>query len=444
MRSSEQPVFAVRGWLTGLRRARELSVWLVILVGVFNFTPALFSPITLSDEPLWLKVVKDGAVLVLLAVAAVVALTTSTLPAEQRHRQYRIALAVMAGLMLADFAFRREFVLGFLASFRYYVVYPLVTVAIIRMGLRRQEITPIVKALILLGTLEGVLALIGFFGFVGNTYYDDYIALGGGSYPRAIGTLGNPNNLGLFLGLPAMLVLHRVAFTSMMSRILLGAPIALGMVLSFSKSAALAFSLAIVLQRSTGGAKSARYFRAALIGTLGIGVAYLAIKSRTATPLTLETVLGDRVESIPDAYAEWTSSLTNLFLGHGFGFLTPSQFGGTGYVSDSMLLALALEGGVVAIVGFIVIVGLGLRLGMLGAHSGRHSAMETGLWGYLIFFLCFTPTADNFRLFPGALLFWLTIGLLVCWRSEGHPLSRTGFDGGGDAPGDVARKGAPA
>jgi hypothetical protein len=321
--------------------------------------------------------------------------------------------------MLTDFAFRREFVLGFLASFRYYVVYPLVTVAIIRMGLRRQAITPIIKGVILLGVFEGALGLLGFLGFIGNTYYAGEVA--SGSYPRAIGTLGNPNNFGLFLGLPAMLVLHRVAFTSVMARILLGAPIALGMALSFSKTAVLAFFLAVMLQRSTGSGTSARYLRTALIGVLGIGLAYLVLKSRTATPLTLETVLGFRAQSIPAAYGEWTASVTKLFLGNGFGYLTPSQFGGTGFVVDNMLLALALEGGAFAVAAFVVMVGSGLRLGMLGPRSGSRSAMETGLWGYLLYFLCYTLIVDNFRLFPGALLFWLALGLLVCWRSEGGP-----------------------
>lgn len=412
--------FALGTWVTRVRRVRELSVLLVILVGVFNFTPALFSPINLSDAPLWSKVVKDGAVLVLFAVAAMVALTTPTPAAGPRVRHYRTAIAVMAGLMLADFALRGEFLLGFLASYRYYVVYPLVTVVVIRMGLARREITSILKAVIFLGAFEGVLALIGFLGFGSTTYYEGSLAVGGDSYSRAIGTLGNPNNLGLFLGLPAMLLLYRAPFTSMASRILLGAPVALGMALSFSKSAVLAFSLVIILQRSTGGTRSARYFRAAVIGTLGAGLAYFAIQSRTATQLTPETLFGDRVESIPKAYDEWTSSLTNLLVGHGYGFTAPGRFGGPGgFVTDSMPLTLALEGGIVAVAAFVLLVGLGWHLGAPRVRARRQSAIESGLWGYVLFFLCYTPIADNFRLFPGALLFWIVLGLLVCWRSEG-------------------------
>ncbi len=47
-------VFPLGTWLTGVRRFRELSVLVVIVVGVFNFTPALFSPDRASTGVVWL------------------------------------------------------------------------------------------------------------------------------------------------------------------------------------------------------------------------------------------------------------------------------------------------------------------------------------------------------------------------------------------------------
>jgi hypothetical protein len=56
------------------------------------------------------------------------------------------------------------------------------------------------------------------------------------------------------------------------------------------------------------------------------------------------------------------------------------------------------------------------------------SSMARGLFGYCLFFLMYSLVAGNFRLFPGALLFWIAVGLALSLLDHGAETAGDGAE----------------
>lgn len=396
-------------------RTREVLLWLVILVAVFNFTPALFTPTNLVEEPAWQKALKDLPIILLLITAFSVASAGQTQRSPEVLRRFS-AVTVPAFLlgvaMIIDFSMRDIDILAFLVSARYYVLYPLLALAVWKLDLSRPEIHRLAVGVVVLGAFQGGLSIANFLGVVGESYYQGYVELGGSLRSRATGTLGNPNNLGLFLGLPALLLLHQGVFPSWRGKIVL-VPILIGMALTFSKTVAVAFALVVVLQTTQGSRRGAA-LRVAGIVSLSLAFMYFAITGRVGGEISNYSILGSRVVTTPEAFDEWFMSPTSFLVGRGYGSeaMTRSPSGSEPVVTDTMMLFLALEGGVVALLLFTAMVIGAVRVSLFSMRVAA-SGLMTGLVGYMIFFLLYSPVTTNFRLFPGALFFWLSIGLMA-------------------------------
>lgn len=404
-------VFACIAFGVTQLRMRELVLWGVLLIAVFNFTPALFTPTNVADEPLWQKAVKDLPILALLMFAALVPPRATPIP-RRLTQVLRAAIGIMALTMALDALFRETALLSFLASCRYYILYPLLALAVIHLAFSRQEILRLCKGIIFLGVIEGCLAVPNFLGLIGESYFVGYVSLGGVEYTRPTATLGNPNNLGLFLGLPAILLLTKAVFDDWRGRVLL-VPILVGMALSFSKTVAVAAALALIIvavfDRRRGG-----WVRPSVMVALSGAFIFLTVAGRVGGDVSAEALLGSRTANVPDAFAQWTSTASTILFGNGYGSQeNVASLRSTDVITtDNMLLQVALEGGLLGVTVFAFVVYLICRLAFsLGGRDA--SRLTKGFGTYLIFFVLYAPVANNFRLFPGALFFWMVAGFMV-------------------------------
>lgn len=387
-------------------------MWLVLVVGVLNFAPALFERFNLAHEPVWRKLLKDIPVGVLIAWGLFGARRHGPVAGEvdRRLRMLGIAALAMAAVMLVDAAVRRPEVLGLAVSARYYVAYPLAALAVWRLEYTGAEIHRFLQGLCVVGALEGIVAALSTHDVFGVTYYSFYVQIAGDYFARAIGTLGSPDNLGIFLGLPAMLLLWGRPFSRQWVNWLLLAPVLIGMAVSFSRSAGLALfgSVAVVmLWRGSGRAR----LKVAGLSVAAVAFLYATFAVRFEGEVSLDTILGSRTETISDGLERWTSSLQTFLFGDGYGTL--SSVDGeqiTQTVTDSMIVTLALEGGLIALVAFAAIVWPAARILLLAERATR-SRLALALVAYGLFFLLYTPISVNFRLFPASLLLWILVGL---------------------------------
>ena len=388
----------------------EAALWVVVAVAVFNFTPQLFTSEGVVDEPTWRKAIKD----IPLGIVFGVALWAGTRPegavAQRARRIYGWPFLALSGFMALDFVVRGSGLAEFLVSARYYLVYPALVWAMLRLDIERPAVTRVAIALCALATLESLLAVYEFTGVLGPTYYDAYVSFGEETRPRAIGTLGNPNNLAVFLALPALLLASGAVARGSL-RWLLFALVSVGLVLTFSKGVALALAVALlVLDRSLG--RERRPARTAAIAAVG-GTAFLVATLSRSDGLSVFSVLGDREDVASDALATWTGSLKTFLFGDGFGsHVDITSSGLDTVVTDNMALMLALEGGLVGLGLFVLVVFQTFRA-LTPARSADRSPLGAALFSYTIFFLLYSPFVVNFRLFPGAMLFWLAAGIAM-------------------------------
>jgi hypothetical protein len=355
-------------------RFREVLMHAVVIFGVLNFATVLFTPQNLNDQPIVLKAAKDLP----LAALLVTSLLVQGRPGLGRFKGRLLMWGIAFGALVA---ISPQPPLGVLVDVRYLILYPLAAVAVWRLELSADEIRRVLRTLVILGVIEACIAIAEALGFA-PTYYTT-----AGIVPRAIGTLGNPNNLGLFLGTAFLVAIGRLDGHQhpLSLLILLG-----GIVATLSRATPVALALALVIP----GGFPRRY--KVLIGLVLLGaLAVLAVHVREGT------TGGSRVEQQSAAFSEWTSSPRTLFFGEGPGAQRNVANGQIEVLAapDSMVLTLTLDGGVVALVGFGLVLLEALRL-----------LRPSPAWPIGLFFLAYTLVYSNFILFPTALFFWIIVG----------------------------------
>ena len=162
----------------------------------FNFTSALFTNQGLSEDVGPERLLKDIPVALLLVAGFLFAR-----PRRSMSRA-NLWLALWASLVVVLGAFRAasdSLPLVF-PSVRYLLVYPVAGIAVWRLRLTAEESQRILRLLVGLGVLVALIACAESLRFIGgHTYYAGYTE---GSHvldTRAIASLGNPDNLALFL-----------------------------------------------------------------------------------------------------------------------------------------------------------------------------------------------------------------------------------------------------
>jgi hypothetical protein len=410
------------------RRPDGLVAWLVLLVAVFNFTGALFTNQSVTEEEVWMKVLKDLPVLALFLVLLMHVrrndawrdLVARVRPALAPRRVARtllrggsaqqvaaalLAVILMMGAFMA-FSFltveRPSF--GALASARYYLFYPLLALAVALAGPLRMR--PLAVGIVVLGGVQTVLAVMDYFGVFGATYYFGLTEFAGYLYPRAIGTLGNPNNLGIYLSLALILVIstgeHRSRWGKLAIAVLL-----VGILLTVSRTAPIA--LLIAFAGSLWGGRGSRRLMNTLLALGGVAIAF-ALTAGSRLGVGSSGIFGSRGATAENALALWTEGPRAFLIGHGFA--SQATVGANNAVQetviDNMALAIAVEGGLVALVLLTAIIVLGIRMALFAPATTR---LGTVARRYGLFFLVYTPLAVNFRLFPGVLFFWVLAGL---------------------------------
>jgi hypothetical protein len=364
-------------------RIRELLLHVIVVAGVLNFTAALFSPENLDAQPVLIRGIKDIPLALLFLTALMVQRT-----APDTQGRFKAALAVWGLIFGVLVALTPTPFLGVLVEARYLLLYPLAALAVHRLDLSPAERQRIFRAVVVAALLESALAVAEYVGLVGNTYYG----------PRAIGTMGNPNNLALFLGMAVLVMLagldghkHRLGLVLVLA----------GLAATGSRGAPIALALALLLPRA-----GRSLHRSMVVFILLAGLGLIVIVSRQGL------YPGSRTQQ-PLAAEEWLASPRTFLIGEGVGLRNPLT--GTFETSDtsiaptatadSMLLFLAKTGGVLALSAF----------GWLLWRTGE-MAKGTPVWPILLFFLAYMPAYGNFTLFPAALLFWIFFGM-----SESRP-----------------------
>jgi hypothetical protein len=262
--------------------------------------------------------------------------------------------------------------------------------------------------LVALACLQTLVGILDYCGVFGQTFYFGHIELFGYLYPRAIGTLGNPNNLGIFQALALIVLASTGALRERRAQVAF-AVIAFGILLSFSKTAVTALAVTAFLSFIAAGGRlrSAR--------TLQIGLAFVVLMalvagSRIGGAPGLEGIFGSRADTAQNAIDAWLSGPVSTLLGNGFASGTAVTADGTisEVVIDNMILALGVEGGLIGLLVFATVVLSGLRLTWM---APARDPLATVARRFGLFLVIYTPLAVNFRLFPGALFFWLLVGL---------------------------------
>jgi hypothetical protein len=395
------------GLLVVLRRVRgrELIIWLVVLVAAFNFAPALFSPLSLRSQSIELRLVKDLPVLVLL-VAGFATIRHPDLPRGVRGWLLGWTAVFGVSLLLAQSA--ENPTASVLVSLRYYILYPMAGIALWRLNLADAERRRVLMLIVAVGIIVAIIAIVEFMGFLGQTYYEGYSEVGGRTFPRSISTLGNPNNLGLFLGLPVVIVISllqtRTALSKRTGVLMLGI-LAVGIATSLSKATVPALGLTYVLGTRYPQGKVARYVLAAV---LSIGFVWLALDARTQGDINAQTLFGARLDQNEEGFRIFQATPKTFLIGAGPGSQETLDESGevVSRITDNMILRLLLETGVVGAIAFSALLISAFRA-VTPTKDWRSSAMRS----WMMFVLLFSPFYANFRLFPASLLFWLAPAL---------------------------------
>lgn len=402
---------------------------------MLNFAPAQFTTESLDESATWTRAVKDGPVVALV----IVLLLDPRVRARLRMLMDQLSLstvsralrsdatpqALLSGLLLAaaalgafmalSSAVLQAPALGTLVSARYYVLYPVV--AVLLACLRPPRLRPFGVALLVLGCLQTVLAVLDFFGVLGVTFYFGQIQFAGYSYPRAIGTLGNPNNLGLFLGLVVIVVVSTVGIRRWSGRLAL-LVLTVGIVLTLSRTALIALGVTLVVAVVASQHRRHRWTLAVGLALLFGVLLVLAAGSRNGSGASLSGIWGNRGDTAQNALQQWTSGPQSFLVGHGFASVSSVTDGGSlsNVVVDNMPLSIALEGGLVGLLLVAWMVVMAVRLALL---APRDSPLGVVSRRYAILFLVYAPLSINLRLFPGSLFFWMLMGLSggVAWRT---------------------------
>lgn len=412
-----------------IRRPDGLLAWVLLLAAVFNFTPALFTNESLTEAALSTRVVKDAPVLILIAMLLVQVghsrsrgahrgvsdhpsirglgrvLRGCGTPAEDRAALF-LAVSGMGAFVVMSLLLVSSPSLGVLASVRYYVVYPALALLLALSG--RANLRPLAIGVVILGCLQTLVAVLDFMGAWGPTYYAGEVELAGYIFPRAIGTLGNPNNLGIFLAFSLIIVVSAGEWHTGWGRAAL-IVLAVGILLTFSKTVVMALALSYAGAVWAWGRRQGARKAMLLLGVLVFLVVLMA-SSRATAPAGVLGAFGSRGVTANRALGEWLEGPFEFFLGHGFGSEVYVDAAGAlqERVTDNMALSLAVEGGIVGLLLFTLIVAVGFRL--IFHHSASQTLGRVSR-RYAVLFLAYTPLASNFRLFPGALLFWILVGL---------------------------------
>jgi hypothetical protein len=345
-----------------------------------------------------------------LALAAFIALRLLR-ERPRRHlaaalRPLLAAVVAMALVMLAAAALVGAPDVGFFVSARYYVLYPLLAVGIALLRWDSGQLERIAGLVVLLALLQLPLLPLEFAEAFGPTAYAGSIDIFGLLQPRAIGTLGNPNNLSIFLALAVLLVITGAAPVPERWSLPIVAALATGLLLTFSKANAAVFLIlgaAHWFERRDGRVAAA----------WGVGA---AVAAATSFGLRTDAVLGQRGDTSADAAAEWSSDASTFLFGNGFGRFAGLDDAGDLDITviDNMVLALGVEGGLAAVLVFAAVVAAGLWAlwrSRAGGALGRAALVYGGL------LLVYVPLAVVFRLVPGALAFWLLVGLAAATAS---------------------------
>ena len=381
------------GLLAGRFRIRETVIWFALLVAAFNFAPVLFNAQSLNSQSLVTRIVKD----VPLVLCFIVAIGT---PGRQPSKLLLPVLALAIVVCVEALAIPQPVTAAF-ASVRYYVLYPALAVAVSRMDLTAEERGRVLRLIVVLGVIEGCIAVLEFFGYVGHAYNLGSATIGV-AHVRAIATLGNPNNLGLFLTLSALVLFAAIDSYRLLkpvTAIIALVPVLAGIATTLSKGVAVGLAIALLLQTKRVRGKARILLVLVMVG----GFLYFAIHGRAESTSQL---LGSRPATNESGFREYTATTLRVLFGEGIG--SQQQLVGNDVVSnvtDNMVLTMGLEGGLLLLFVFGFAVWTSIRI------LQRMQGLEACLLGYGVYFLLFTLIYTNFRLYPASFLFWMAIGL---------------------------------
>jgi hypothetical protein len=180
----------------------------------------------------------------------------------------------------------------------------------------------------------------------------------------------------------------------------------LGVLATMSKTAALALSLAVVIQQAIDPTRTRA--RILILLALVVVVASRSLALCLGSDIGAMTLLGSRTETVPEGLSQLLSAPGTLLFGYGYG--SQLAIGGDNLVeTDSIASTVALEGGFVGLNAFVAMISLAVAV-VIRAQREMPTAVTSALSGYCIFFLLYSPVAGNFRMFPGVLLFWISVG----------------------------------
>ena len=396
-----------------------LLLYLLLIIISFNYTHALYTGQLLQQDPWYWKVIKDIPIVLLIFTMFFRGMVTGRIrfpdsPITTSFLFFAIYM-VISGCNLGSPLLTRLILL------RYLVVYPLLMFVVIDILNRYDRLQRMVRLLQIFSVLVALVGILDFFTLFTNNYFHGMVLLFGHWYPRTISTLGNPNNLGTYMGMMLMTTVA-LSYCGMYSnkRIyrLQIALYFLCLVFTFSRGSAIAFALSYLWLRV---ATKRMNFSFLVAGVSLMGVAAVMLtRGVRETESTLAVILQSRLPGWSTTLEAIFSSPKALLIGYGLGFhndyssrLGLVEFGRAQLPTDNMYIMLLQDTGFVGLLLFVIftlsVVMTGLRL---YRRSKKKQVRAAGLvcsavMGFLMINNLF---ANMFTLFPSSVLIWLLVG----------------------------------
>jgi len=398
--------------------------FLMVLVCAFNFMPLLFNPQGPREVPFWLFMVRD-----VILICAVVSIFLRKVPRREGFsflpREIAFAMGLWCFYTLVRAINPGTSVLAIVRFLRYLVIYPLLAAFVGVNSLReRREFEKLAVFTLGVGFVVAILALAQPFVPAFRPYTRGMFDFLFGE--RAVSALGNPNNLGAFLGMTTIFAFFMLVEGGFKSTVGRGAAIFLivlnlfALFLTLSRGAATALALTSLILLGFKRPAKSRIAKAGLafLFLAGIGFFYVFTALRGAEAIK------SRAYKIPYNLELMSRNPAYPFVGMGVGRGYATGEAGEELKleaiditkADNFYLMVFVEEGLAGLFFFgllLIVTAKSLARRYLMSGEGFKRAWLGAALFELIYVAIWGIGAVSFRLFPAGFIVWLFLGLAI-------------------------------
>lgn len=426
-------VLSVLGALYGLVTRVNWLIPVIVFGSGLSFAYTYFVGGVPTDIPVYWRLLKDALVGLVLVNWALTTSAREKMQALLRERVFLFWFVCNAAYLVVRLAVSpTESIVTSTILLRYYLIYPFTFVAGASLLDSRVKVEYFIRWLLLAESVVGFLGILSAFD-IGNNYAP-FVTFGRFTFTRAISTLGNPNNLAVFLGFGILLQLavtifkhKRILPPSIWGKIVLSLMCA-SLFLTYSQGTILTVSALISILYLTKVKRSPLiFFGIAVLFTVMLGVGFAT--GTGSESLVLKSAR-DRLSNFHDLLAGQRLTSSEIWFGRGLssvgtatsvqsinlsaGLLSPRVQMKGGIYTDNTLVTLFLT---IGVVGAFFFVTLPLTAAFRAFKASRRlrdpylKGTAVGICMICILTLLYGQFIDVASDFPMNLFFWFLCGL---------------------------------